>query len=274
MKNQNISEERKREIEATTLAMNSDIDQRQQEVDQLKREVLDQSSELKNLEVTLSNVTIEYDAIMEQRHKEAEEILKRRREQRRQEIAAIKIQRWFRMVLLRTIKTRKKRKKAKRKVSKEVKKEPADDTKKTPKPQAARSDSEVDDGKEECSDHQTTVAISVLQKLTVASKQFSPSINENVDEEIELIGKSNVDTDTNEIEPSEASRIEVQTSQTPENKTLNKNRKPTSSIQSITVKKNKIDQKSIQQEIEIPANSKSNRSSQTDNRVPKSKKTF
>lgn len=269
---ENHSEERKREIEATTSTMTSDINQRQKEVDELRQEVLEQSTQLENLESTLSVITIEYDEIMEQRRLAAEELATRRQHQRRIEASAIKIQRWFRMILLRTIKSRKKRKKAKRKISKEVKRDPVEEMKKPPQMQTTQSGSEYFDGPEDRNDLQTLVAISVLQKLASTKVEVAPEID-NVEEEIEPFEKGDDTRPSMEITSNDG--VDPKAGQITETEVADKNRKTTSSIRSITVKKSKTDASAVQQDTaENTPNTKLNRSSQTDNRVPKSKKKF
>ena len=103
------SEEQKKEIELVTLKMNEDICLRRKEVDDLKREVSADRKQLEKLEKELAEVTIDYDAIIKEQQKQAEEALKKLADEQLREKAAIKIQRWYRFILFRTIRARRRR---------------------------------------------------------------------------------------------------------------------------------------------------------------------
>lgn len=252
------SEEQKREIETVTLQMNEDIRQRQEEVEQLRREVSGECAQLQEIENALTAVTIEYDEIIKQKHKEAEEKIRRRTEARLRERAAIRIQRWFRLYLLRTIKLRKKRKKAKRKVTKEIKREPVEENNQI-KLQPPQFDSHYEDMSGE---NRTAVAVSVSRKSAIVRKSVSSEPTNSTTEETSL--------------PLASETAPLLSGDTLSTKTNSKSKKPVSAIQSITVKKNKFTAKTITVEQEVKPNPvvSLNRSSQTDNRVPRSKQTF
>lgn len=247
--------------------MNEDIRQRQEEVEQLRREVSEECAKLEEIENALAAVTIEYDQIMEQKRKETEERIRRRTEARLRERAAIRIQRWFRLYLLRTIKLRKKRKKAKRKVTKEVKREPVEGNDQI-KLQPPQLDSHYDDTREELGENRTertAVAVSVSRKSAIVRKSVSSEPTNSTMEETSL--------------PLISDNIQhagVSTGDTVSAKTNSKTKKPVSAIQSITVKKNKFGTKTNTAEQEVKSNPvvSLNRSSQTDNRVPRSKQLF
>ena len=89
--------------------MEQDISERRAELDKLRTEVKAETDQLKELEEELAAVTIEYDAIMAQRKKEADEAIARRLEERKRERAAIKIQQWWRFYLFRTMRSRRRK---------------------------------------------------------------------------------------------------------------------------------------------------------------------
>ena len=92
-----------------TIKMEQDISERRAELDKLRTEVKAETDQLKELEEELAAVTIEYDAIMAQRKKEADEAIARRLEERKRERAAIKIQQWWRFYLFRTMRSRRRK---------------------------------------------------------------------------------------------------------------------------------------------------------------------
>ena len=92
-----------------TIKMEQDISERRAELDKLRTEVKAETDQLKELDEELAAVTIEYDAIMAQRKKEADEAIARRLEERKRERAAIKIQQWWRFYLFRTMRSRRRK---------------------------------------------------------------------------------------------------------------------------------------------------------------------
>lgn len=238
--------------------MKADISQRTEEIESLRRQVSEESAHLEELQESLATITIQYDAIMEKRRKEEEEELKRIAEERARERAAIRIQRWFRFYLFRTMRARKRRKKAKRKVSKEVRKDPIEESSKTP--QRPGTQQQQHDGAS--NELRTPVAVMVSRKSVVVHKPISPDPSAVAAEHAPLTPSS--ETDGVGVLHDKASK-------------KNKPKKPVSAIQSITVKKNKArDAKTTPTEKEVKENpiTSLNRSSQTDNRVPRSKQVF
>lgn len=246
-------EERKQEIETMTIKMNEDIRQRQEEVDNLKREVSLERKQLQELEDALAIVTIDYDIVMEQRQKEAEEVLRRQIEDQIREKAAIKIQRWYRFILFRTIRARRRRKKSKRKVSKEVRRAPIernkiDSEEVRPNSQYAR------DTSGELGSTEAVLGVLVARKSAV------------------MRNRSFVASDSNDLNAEDTlSEFEDEKELGKKNPPKHKSKKTTSAVRLVTVNKGT---NSADKEVKIKPTTSLNRSSQTDNRVPKSKKLF
>jgi hypothetical protein len=243
-----FSEERKKEIESVTLKMNKDICQRRKEVNDLKREVSADKKQLEELEKELAAVTIDYDAIIEEQQKQADEALRQLAEEQLREKAAIKIQRWYRFILFRTIRARRRRKKTKRKVSKEVRRPPVDRNK-TSVPDEVRPDSQYE--RDASGEPVTVLDVLVARKSALLRNRHLVS-SDHSDINIE---ESHTEFENNKAKaPSKG-----------------KSKKSSSAIRSITVKKgaNPGEKESKPKPI-----TSLNRSSQTDNRVPKSKKVF
>lgn len=248
-----LSEERKQEIETMTIKMNEDIRQRQEEVDNLKREVSLERKQLQELEDALAIVTIDYDIVMEQRQKEAEEVLRRQIEDQIREKAAIKIQRWYRFILFRTIRARRRRKKSKRKISKEVRRAPIernkiDSEEVRPNSQYAR------DTSGELGSTEAVLGVLVARKSAV------------------MRNRSFVASDSNDLNAEDTlSEFEDEKELGKKNPPKHKSKKTTSAVRLVTVNKGT---NSADKEVKIKPTTSLNRSSQTDNRVPKSKKLF
>ncbi|KAK4029793.1 hypothetical protein OUZ56_022754 [Daphnia magna] len=246
-------EERKQEIETMTIKMNEDIRQRQEEVDNLKREVSLERKQLQELEDALAIVTIDYDIVMEQRQKEAEEVLRRQIEDQIREKAAIKIQRWYRFILFRTIRARRRRKKSKRKISKEVRRAPIernkiDSEEVRPNSQYAR------DTSGELGSTEAVLGVLVARKSAV------------------MRNRSFVASDSNDLNAEDTlSEFEDEKELGKKNPPKHKSKKTTSAVRLVTVNKGT---NSADKEVKIKPTTSLNRSSQTDNRVPKSKKLF
>ncbi|KZS15047.1 Uncharacterized protein APZ42_019566 [Daphnia magna] len=246
-------EERKQEIETMTIKMNEDIRQRQEEVDNLKREVSLERKQLQELEDALAIVTIDYDIVMEQRQKEAEEVLRRQIEDQIREKAAIKIQRWYRFILFRTIRARRRRKKSKRKISKEVRRAPIernkiDSEEVRPNSQYAR------DTSGELGSTEAVLGVLVARKSAV------------------MRNRSFVASDSNDSNAEDTlSEFEDEKELGKKNPPKHKSKKTTSAVRLVTVNKGT---NSADKEVKIKPTTSLNRSSQTDNRVPKSKKLF
>ncbi|XP_057365589.1 paramyosin-like [Daphnia carinata] len=246
-------EERKQDVETMTIKMNEDIRQRQEEVDNLKREVSLERKKLQELEDALAIVTIDYDLIMEQRQKEAEEALRRQIEEQIREKAAIKIQRWYRFILFRTIRARRRRKKSKRKVSKEVKRAPIERNKIAP--EEARPNSEYErDTSRELGSTEAVLGVLVARKSAIMrNRSFAVS------------DATDLNTEDTPSEFEDGKELGKKNPPKP------KNKKTTSAVRPLTVKKGT---NSADKEVKIKPTTSQNRSSQTDNRVPKSKKLF
>lgn len=246
-------EERKQEIETMTIKMNEDIRQRQEEVDNLKREVSLERKQLQELEDALAIVTIDYDIVMEQRQKEAEEVLRRQIEDQIREKAAIKIQRWYRFILFRTIRARRRRKKSKRKISKEVRRAPIernkiDSEEVRPNSQYAR------DTSGELGSTEAVLGVLVARKSAV------------------MRNRSFVASDSNDLNAEDTlSEFEDEKELGKKNPPKHKSKTTTSAVRLVTVNKGT---NSADKEVKIKPTTSLNRSSQTDNRVPKSKKLF
>ena len=162
--------------------MNADIRKKSGEVDKLQREVTEESAQLIQIENSLAAVTVKYDAIIERQKREAEEALKRQAEERLRERAAIKIQRWFRFILFRTMRARRRRKKSKRKVSKEVRKDPVEEHIKALQQEQARKDNKDDDGNERDASGEMRTQVAVLgvlvsRKSAVMSRKPPKAVN-------------------------------------------------------------------------------------------------
>ena len=243
------SEEQKKEIELVTLKMNEDICLRRKEVDDLKREVSADRKQLEKLEKELAEVTIDYDAIIKEQQKQAEEALKKLADEQLREKAAIKIQRWYRFILFRTIRARRRRKKSKRKTSKEVRRPPVDRNK-AKVSEEVRPDSQYERDP-------SGEPVAVLDVLVARKSAL-------------LRNKHFVSSDPSDL------NIEESHSEFESNKgkvsSKGKSKKSSSAIRSITVKKGT--NTAADKEIKPKPITSLNRSSQTDNRVPKSKKVF
>ena len=162
--------------------MNADIRKKSGEVDKLQREVTEESAQLIQIENSLAAVTVKYDAIIERQKREAEEALKRQAEERLRERAAIKIQRWFRFILFRTMRARRRRKKSKRKVSKEVRKDPVEEHIKALQQEQTRKDNKDEDGNERDASGEMRTQVAVLgvlvsRKSAVMSRKPPKAVN-------------------------------------------------------------------------------------------------
>lgn len=255
------SDEQRKEIETLETKMKEDLQQRREKVEQLRRDVSEDVNKLRQIEEALAIVTIEYDEITEREKKEADEVTRQRAEEHLRERAAIRIQRWFRVFLLRTIKSRKKRKKAKRKVSKEVRKDPIEESHQMAQDQTLL-DGDLDEVKDISDLTRTAVAVLVSRKSAGVRKPITTEVITLTEDHsyLDKTGPSGV-IPYGSLRPKLPSR----------------SKKTASAIQSITVKKNKhVGAKTTPVENESKANPivSLNRSSQTDNRVPKSKQTF
>lgn len=261
--------------------MNTDIRQRQDEVDTLQREVTEESAQLQQVEKNLASVTLKYDAIIERQRKEAEEALKRQAEERLRERAAIKIQRWFRFFLFRTMRARRRRKKSKRKVSKEVRKDPVEEhIKALQQEQARKENQQGEEGERDASGElRTTVAVlgvlvsrksAVIRKPAGLTKSVSVS---PVGQPSTDLMNLDIDLEDELLTPSPDIEYSAPTVNKPKK---GKSKKTGSAIHSITVKKNRTDPKAptIEKEVKPKPITSLNRASQTDNRVPRSKQTF
>lgn len=223
--------------------MEDEIKRRQELLDQLKREVTDECVHLQKLEESLAFVTVDYNVIMDRRRREAEEELRKRLEERARERAAIKIQQWFRFYLFRTMKARKRRKKAKRKISREVKKDVAtvQETKTRDEPNNVHVE-EIEE---------TLVPVAVL---------VSRKADNNKSADISC-------SDTEQHEAASAGKTK-------------KNKGKKGAVRSVTVKKATgaaaVATKAKHEPAEaMPISESSNsRASQTDNRVPKTRRAY
>lgn len=233
--------------------MNEDIRQCQEELDELKREVSLEKKQLQELEDALAIVTIDYDAIMGQRQKEADEVLRRQIEEQTREKAAIKIQRWYRFILFRTMRARRRRKKAKRKVSKEVKRPPVERNKAVV--EEIRPNGQY--GRDVSADLGTTEA--VLGVLVARKSALMRNRNFIASDASDF----NVEDAPSEFE--NGKELGTKTS------SKEKSKKTTSAVRMVTVKKGTS---SAVKEVKSKPVASLSRSSQTDDRVPKSKKLF
>lgn len=243
-------EEREAEVVQVTTQMDDEIKKRQELLEQLKEEVAEECVHLQKLEESLAVVTVDYDVIMDRRRKEAEEELRKRLEERAKERAAIKIQQWFRFYLFRTMKARKRRKKAKRKISREVKKETSTSSAAETGTGQHRALANEPYVHEDVAESRVPVAVLVSRKSD-ATKTVSTD---------GTVLTSDTDQPADELP----------------GKTKKKANKK-GAVRSVTVKKSG-QSKGPKQDAEpksgptVPGNV--NRGSQTDNRVPKTKQTY
>ena len=245
--------------------MEQDIQERRAELAKLRTEVSVETEQLKELEEELAAVTIEYDAIMAQRKKEADEAIQRRLEEKLQERSVIKIQRWWRFYLFRTMRSRRRRKKGKKKTS-VPKKNPLDkETKSSP----VRNEKEEEEPRDPSVEPfmtapQTPVATVLVSRKSANARKVASSS--------EPLDPSSLIKEAKEEAPLPQQPPPTAYSTSKSSKTSGT--KPSGTAIRVSFKKPGM---KIEAEAEVKKEVISNsvtRSSQTDNRVPKSKQVY
>lgn len=248
--------------------MEQDIQERRAELDNLRKEVNVETEQLKELEEELAAVTIEYDAIMAQRKKEADEAIQRRLEEKLEERSAIKIQRWWRFYLFRTMRSRRRRKKGKKKPS-ITKKNPLDKDSKT---SPVRNEKEEEETRDQSVEPLTTAPPTPVATVLVSRKSANARKVASSSEPLDPSSLINETKNVQEVTPSPQQPPPTAYSTSKSSKTSGT--KPSGTAIRVSFKKSG---KKTEAEAEVKKEAVSNsvtRSSQTDNRVPKSKQVY